>query len=104
MKKYRLNLSAHEYPIRRHGLCTPEASSAPFSKLNYLSPLFPPVRFPPVRLYSAAVLSHHIGPSGAASVLQTRVIHRAIFRRARNQIGEESHVRLRAISADRSKS
>lgn len=39
MKKYRLDLSAHEYHIRRNGLCAPRASSAPFSKLNYLSPV-----------------------------------------------------------------
>lgn len=50
MKKYRAALSAHEYRIRRSGLCTLEASPAPFSKLNYLSP----VDFPPVRRYSAA--------------------------------------------------
>lgn len=38
MKKYRLDLLTHEYHIRRNGLCTLQASSAPFSKLNYLSP------------------------------------------------------------------
>lgn len=39
MKKYCLDLSTHEYHIRCNGLCTLQATSTPFPKLNYLSPL-----------------------------------------------------------------
>ena len=84
MKKYRLDLLAHEYHIRRNGLCTLQVSSAPFSKLNYLSP----VRFPSFRLHPAvrvSTLSYHAGSPfipllRIPSVLQIHVILWVVFR------------------------
>lgn len=40
MKKYCLgSFSTHEYHIHCNGLCTLQATSTPFPKLNYLSPV-----------------------------------------------------------------
>ena len=88
MKKYHLDLSAHEYHIRRNGLCTLQVSSAPFSKLELFNSGYV---FPPFRLHPAAQAStppHHAEPPFTPllripSVLQIRVILRVVFRHAR---------------------